>query len=205
MGERLRNLELANETNLHSISRKDQKIKELRAEVQSEKDRRQQAEGTASKTNQLMTQARDDYNRTCAELQEIANHARTQYDVLAKSGQREKSEQQKRFKAIRDDFFGLKEQHEKRHVELERLDTIMAQKNREIEASRENFNKLFEDYEAYRKANDEELGRLIGNGRQGEAKIDAALALLKETEGKMKWVIQISEGLNDSNSKKETS
>ena len=193
MGERLRNLELANETNLHSISRKDQKMKELRAEIQSEKDRRQHAEGAANQTNLLMTQARDDYNRRSAELQEIANHSQTQYDVLVKSRQREKAEQEKRFKAIRDEFLALKAEHEKKHVELERLDTIMAQKNREIETSRENFDKPFEDYEAYKKAHDEDVRGLIDRGHQGEGKIDAALASLKETEGRMKWVIQISE------------
>lgn len=199
MGERLRNLELANETNLQSISRKDQKIKELRTDVQNEKDRRQNAEGTASHTNQLMTKERDENNRKCAELQEIANCSRTQYDVLASSRQRENAEQQKRFKAIRDDFLALKAQEENKHVEMERLDTIMAQKNREIEAGREKFDKLFKDYEAYKKAHDEDVEGLISRGHQGEAKLDAALASLKATEGQMKWVILNS----DSKSKQE--
>lgn len=201
MGERLRNLELANETNLQSISRKDQKIKDLRAEVQSEKDRRQNAEGTASHANRLMAQERDEHNRKCAELQEIANCSRTQYDVLANSRQRENAEQQKRFKVIRDDFYGLKAQQENKHVELERLDTIMAQKNREIEAGRENFDKLFEDYEAYKKAHDEDVQGLINRGHHGEAKLDAALASLKATEGQMKWVILNSDSSRSSNSK----
>lgn len=192
MGERLRNLELANETNLQSISRKDQKIKELRAEVQSEKDRRQKAEGAANRTDQLMTEARDEYNRKCAELQEIANYSKTQYDVLAQSGQREKTEQQKRFKAIRDDYLALKAEHDKRIGDLERLDAILAAKDHEIESSQEKSTKLFETYEAYKKAHDEEVGGLIDNGHQNEAKIDAALASLKQTEGQMKWAIQVN-------------
>lgn len=203
MGERLRNLELANETNLQSISRKDQKIKDLRVEVQNEKDRRQNAEGTARHANQLMAQERDENNRKCAELQEIANCSQTQYDVLAKSRQRENAEQQKRFKVIRDDFYGLKAQQENKHVDLERLDTIMAQKNREIEAGRENFDKLFEDYEAYKKAHDEDVQGLINRGHHGEAKLDAALASLKATEGQMKWVILNSDLSKSSNSKQE--
>ncbi|XHG03343.1 hypothetical protein AWENTII_006654 [Aspergillus wentii] len=192
MSERLRNLEQANETNLHSISRKDRKIEELRAEAQTEKERRNHAQGETSKIHQMMAEARDDYNRRCAELNEMAAHARTQYDVLAKSNQRERADQQKKFNSIRDDVLALKAKHESKNVELERLDAVMAQKNREIETSRENFEKLFEDYEAYKKANDEELRGLIEKGQQGEAKINAALASLKETEGQMKWAIRIN-------------
>lgn len=198
MGERLRNLELANETNLQSISRKDQKLKELRADVQGEKERRQNAEGTASHASQLMTQARDDYNRRTAELQEIASLSQTQYDVLLKARQRENAEQQKRFKAIRDDFLRLKAQHETKHVELERLDTIMAQKNREIEAARDSFDQLFDTYEAYKKAHDEEVQALISKGHHGADQLDAALASLQATEGQMKWVMLNHERTKDS-------
>lgn len=55
MTEQIRNLELANETNLHSISRKDRKIEDLRLEIQSERDRRHRAEKETDETNQLMT------------------------------------------------------------------------------------------------------------------------------------------------------
>jgi hypothetical protein len=167
------------------------KIEELRTELQNEKDRRVKAEGETRNIHQLMAEAQDDFHRKCAELNEMANHARTQYDVLAKSSQRERGDQQRKLKAIRDDFLSLKEEHESKGVEMERLDAVMAQKNREIEASKENFDKLFEDYEAYKKARDEELGGLIERGRQGEANLDAAYASLKETEGLMKWTIQV--------------
>lgn len=190
MTEQLRNLELANETNLNSISRKDRRIEELKAEVQSERNRRQQAEGEASKIHQLMDEARDDFNRKCAELKEIANYARTQYDVLAQAGQRERAEMQRKFQSIRADFVVLKETSEKKHVQLERLDAIMAQKNREIETGRENFDKLFEDYETYKGTHDDEVREMIERGYQNEAKVEAALASLKETEGRMKWAIQ---------------
>ncbi|KAE8386757.1 hypothetical protein BDV23DRAFT_137935 [Aspergillus alliaceus] len=191
MTERLRNLEQAHETNLHSISRKDKKIEELRAEVQSEKERRQRAEAETNKFHQLMDETRDDFNRKCAELQEVTNHARTQYDVLAKAGQRERADQQRKLKAIRDEIDTIKSRQEEKSLHLERLDAVMAQKNREIEIGRDNFDKLFETYESYKRAHDEEVHTLVEKGRQGNAKLDAALASLKETEGQMKWVIQV--------------
>ncbi|GKZ44801.1 hypothetical protein AbraIFM66951_007110 [Aspergillus brasiliensis] len=197
MTERLRNLEQANETNLHSISRKDKKIEELRVEIQGEKDRRSQAEGKARKTTQLMDEARDDFHRKCAELQEISNHSRTQYDVLAKTGQRERAEHLKKLKALRDDFVALKKRSDEKDTHVERLDVLMAEKDRELESSRQKFEALFAEYEAYKRTQDEELRSLIESGREGEAKINAALAALQETQGQMKWAIQVKEQIKD--------
>ncbi|KAE8351998.1 hypothetical protein BDV28DRAFT_149459 [Aspergillus coremiiformis] len=191
MTDRLRNLEQAHETNLHSISRRENKIEELRAEVQNEKDRRQRAEMETNKFHQLMDETQDDFHRKCAELQEIANHARTQYDVLAKAGQRERADQQRKLKAIRGEIDALKSQQEEKSLHLERLDAVMAQKNREIEIGKENFDKLWETYESYKKAHDEEVHTLLEKCRQGDGKTDATLASLKEIEDRMKWVIRV--------------
>ncbi|PYH97816.1 hypothetical protein BO71DRAFT_346194 [Aspergillus ellipticus CBS 707.79] len=197
MTERLRNLEQANETNLHSISRKDKKIDELRAEIQGEKDRRIQAEGESRKVNQLMDSARDDFHRKCAEMQETSSHSQTQYDVLAKTRQREQVEHLKKLKLLRDDFIGLKKHKDEGGVKLARMDALMAEKDRELEKSRERFDNLFANYEAYKRANDEEVRMLVENGREGEAKLDAALASLKETEDRMKWVLQVKNEVKD--------
>lgn len=197
MAERLRNLELANETNRQSISRKDRKIEELRSEIQSEKNRRQRAEDETNRTNQLMAETRDGFNRKCADLQETTNHVRTQYDVLATTRQREQADQQKRVKTIRDEFSALKQEHEKRNAQLEQLDAVIAQKNREIEVNRENFEKVFENYEAYKKARDLEVRELVENGHKNEATIDRALASLKKTQGEMKWAIRLRDEIKD--------
>lgn len=199
MTEQLRNLEMANEANLHSISRKDRKIESLRAEIQIEKNRRETAEGESRKVHHLMVESRDEFNRKTAELNEIANLARTQYDALAQAGQRERAEMQRRFQAIRGDIASLREANEKKNVQLERLDAIMAQKNREIEASRESFDKLVEDYAAYKRAYDSEVREMIERAYKNEAKLDVAVMSLKETEGRMRWAINrtVAKDLNE--------
>ncbi|KAL4883712.1 hypothetical protein BJY04DRAFT_23154 [Aspergillus karnatakaensis] len=196
MTDRLRNLEHSHEMSLHSLSRKEKKIEELRAELQTEKDRRQQAESEKERFHQLMDEAQDDFHRKCAELQEIAHHSQTQYDVLAKAGQRDRADQQRRLKAIREDFIGLRQKHEQTNSQIDHMDTIMAQKDQEIELARKNFEELFKEYETYRKANDDELRELIEQGQQGEARFNAALASLKETEGQMKWVLKVKREVN---------
>ncbi|KAL4803006.1 hypothetical protein BDV18DRAFT_146061 [Aspergillus unguis] len=197
MTDRLRNLEHSNEINLHSLSRKEKKIEELRAELQSERDRRQQADNEKSRFRQLMDEAQDDFHQKCAELQEIAQHYQTQYDVLAKSGQRERADQQRKLKGIRDDFIALRDKHEQTKSQMGQLDSNMALKDREVEQARENFEALSKQYEAYRQARDEELGGLVERGRSADARFEATLASLKETEGRMKWVLQVKREVND--------
>ncbi|KAL4902632.1 hypothetical protein BDW74DRAFT_158209 [Aspergillus multicolor] len=197
MTDRLRNLEHSNEMNLHSLSRKEKKIEELRAELQGERDRRELADNEKARFRQLMDEAQDDYHQKCAELQEIAHHTQTQYDVLAKSGQRERSDQQRRLKGIREEFIALREAHNQTNSQLGQLDSIMAQKDREIEVERAKFEALFKQYEAYKRAHDEEVRDLIEQNQQGQAKLDAALVSLKETEGQMKWVLQVKREVND--------
>ncbi|KAL4798305.1 hypothetical protein BDV19DRAFT_357544 [Aspergillus venezuelensis] len=197
MTDRLQNLEHSHEMSLHSLSRKEKKIEELRAEIQSERDRRQQAENEKTRFRQLMDEAQDDFHSKCAELQEIAHHAQTQYDVLAKSGQRERADLQRRLKSIRDDIDAMKTKHDKANSQIDQLDSNMAQKDRELERAKENFEALFKQYEDYKRAHDGEVRDLIEQGQQGEAKFNAALASLKEAEGQMKWVLQVKCAVND--------
>ncbi|KAL5336690.1 hypothetical protein BJX70DRAFT_389750 [Aspergillus crustosus] len=196
MTDRLRNLEHSHEMSLNSLSRKEKKIEELRTELLNEKDRRQQAETEKERFHQLMDEAQDNFHRKCAELQEIAHHSQTQYDVLAKAGQRDRADQQRRLKSIREEFIGLRDKHEQTNSQIDQMDSIMAQKDRELELARENFEILFKEYETYRQTNDEEVRALIKQGQQGEVRFDAALASLKETEGQMKWVLQVKREVN---------
>jgi chromosome segregation ATPase len=189
--DRLQNFEHSHEMNLHSLSRKEKKIEELRAEIQAERERRQRAEDEKEKFRQLMDEAQDDFHQKSAELTEIANHSRTQYDVLAKAGQRERADHQRRLKGIREEFIALREKHEQTNSQIDRLDSIMAQKDQELELAHANFENFSKEYETYKRTHDEEIRSLIEANQQGEARFSAALASLKETEGRMKWVMQV--------------
>ncbi|KAL4890610.1 hypothetical protein BDV59DRAFT_92179 [Aspergillus ambiguus] len=191
MTERLRNLEQANETNLHSIARKDKKLEELRAELQSERARRVQADGDKVKINQLLDEAADEFHRKRAELEEIAAHARAQYDVLAAHGQRDRADTQRKLAALRADFTALKQKQVEKGPQLERLEELAAQKDREIQSARERFDRLFAEYEAYRRVHDEDVSSLVEKGRRCDSRVETALATLKETEGEMKWVMRL--------------
>lgn len=195
IGERLRNSEQSNEANLNSIARKDRKIEDLKAEIQQERARRQRAEAEMARVNQLMSEKQESFHRRCAELQEITNHATAQYDALAKATQREKSDLQRKFKHLRDEINSLREQAAKKDLEQERLDALIDRQNKELEAERNRIAGIFNAYQSYKNQRDQELRDLIEHGHQNEATIDAGLASLKETEDKMKWVMNVKKNI----------
>ncbi|KAH8692189.1 hypothetical protein BGW36DRAFT_431411 [Talaromyces proteolyticus] len=195
IGERLRNSEQSNETNLASIARKDRKIEDLRTEVQNEKARRVRAEAETSKVNQLMSEEQDEFHRKCAELQESANHYTAQYEVLSKSSLRERADTQRKLKGLRDDLLALRSQAEKKDREQERLDALIDRQNQELEAERKRIQEIFNAYDSYKTTRDRELEDLIKKGRNNQATVDAAVASLKEAEDKMKWVMNIKKNI----------
>lgn len=193
--ERLRNSEQSNETNLASIARKDRKIEELRAEVQSEKARRIKAETETAKVNQLMSEEQDEFHRRCAELLETSNYSTSQYEALSKASLREKSDLQRKFKGIRDEIASLREQAQIKDKEQERLDALINRQNQELEQERRRVKEIFNAYDTYKTSRDREFEDLVTKGRQNQANVDAAVASLKETEDKMKWVMHVKKDI----------
>ncbi|EED13398.1 conserved hypothetical protein [Talaromyces stipitatus ATCC 10500] len=193
--ERLRNSEQSNETNLASISRKDRKIEDLRTEVQNEKARRLRAEAETAKVNQLMSEEQDGFHRRCAELQEASNYSTSQYEALSKASQREKSDLQRKFKGIKDELASLREQAELKDREQERLDALIDRQNQELETERRRIQEIFTAYDNYKTSRDREFEDLVAKGRRNQANVDAAVASLKETEDKMKWVMHVKKDI----------
>lgn len=193
MTERLRNLEQVNETNLHSIARKDRKVEELRVELNNERAKRQDAEANANKTNVAMQEESENHNREQARLQEIAKFHETQYDVLATTTKREKVDMHKRFNALYAELQSIAKAHKSQMVGWDRLDVLADQKNREIEHLKGVHEKLVAGHTQYKKYKDDELRGTIEHAHVNNAEIDVVLAGLREVQAQMRWAIQLNE------------
>jgi len=189
--EYLRNAESTNEAHLRSISRRDRKIAELQEIAEKERTRRENAESGAANAQRLMSETQDEFHRQSSHLQEIANHHKTQYEALSKSSQRDKAELARKIKMIRDEISSLRKESEEKDIQLERLDVIMSQKNRELESATERTDRVFTAYQAYKVENDRELRRLIEEGQQHEAKVKETLSALKDAEHKYRWAVNV--------------
>jgi chromosome segregation ATPase len=191
MNERLRNLEQVNETNLNSIARKDRKLEELRAELQNERSKRQEAERAANQTNATMQDERENHNREQARSQEIAKHYETQYEVLASTAKRDKADFARRINAIWAEFTTIANA-QKTHVHsTERLEVLADQKNREFDTLKDSYEKLLAKHTAYKDMKEKEFRDTIETAKSNNDNIAGVLSQLKETETEMKWVMRL--------------
>ncbi|KAL1954685.1 hypothetical protein VTO42DRAFT_789 [Malbranchea cinnamomea] len=197
VADRLRNAEQLNEANLNSITRRDRKIEDLKAELQSEKKRRIKAEEDARRTNQLAAQERDEHHRSLAEAQEIAHHARSQYDTLLLTRSREQGEYRSRFDAFRRELDALTQREVERQNQLSRFDVIIEQKNREIEAGKERMDRYERLLKEYKEHSDRALSELLQRSRRNDEEIGKALTEAKETTDKMNWVLNVKGNIRD--------
>lgn len=190
--ERLHNLEQVNETNLISLARKDRKIEELRSELNAERTKRQDAEATATKTNQTMREERATHHREQARAEEIAKYHATQYDVVVASTKREKAEFEKRL----DDAFAQLRRfayaNATQRVSSDRLEVICDQKNRAIEVMATANEKLQAAHAEYKQYKDNELHGTIERSHTNNAAIEKALAEIKDVQVEMKWVMRLA-------------
>lgn len=199
LNERLRNLEQVNETNLNSISRKDRKMEELRAELQSERTKRQVAEADTSKTNETMRAEREKHHREQARTLEISKFHETQYEALAATTKRDKSDLSRRLRILWDEVKGMAAAQKAQTVNTERLDVLADQKNREMEIMRENHEKLLANHAEYKKMKDNELRETIERAHANNTKIETAVASIRATEAEMRWAIQVNKNANAQN------
>ena len=189
--DRLRNLEQVHETNVNSISRKDRKIESLRAEIEGEKTRRLGAEEDSRKTTHLAAEERDRHHRELSEAQEVAKLNTNQYDTLTKTNMKQKRGYETRLNDLRDHISGLCDREQEKKVQLERLDVIISQKNREIDSGRERTERILHAFEEYKQARDLEIRDLIEQAHEKDSTIDKTMTRVQEVEDKMKWVMAV--------------
>ncbi|KAK2741915.1 hypothetical protein FQN57_005474 [Myotisia sp. PD_48] len=193
MTDRLRNSEQSHETNLISIARKDRKITDLKSEIESHRQRRIQAEDDARKTNQLAAQERDEHQRKFATAQEIAQRSKSAYDALAQARLRDRTEFQSRVNTCRKELDELNRREAGRQNQLERLEVVIEQKDRELSASRERGEHILALFERYKEEGDKVVSELVEKGRKNNEVIDEVLRETGEVTDKMKWVMKIKD------------
>ena len=146
----------------------------------------------ANQTNEMMREERENHNREQARLQEISKHHETQYEVLSSTTKRDKADFAKRINAISGQFQSIANAQKTHIHSTERLEVLADQKNREIEALKDSYEKLLAKHTAYKDMKENEFRDTLESAQSNNDKIDGALAKIKETESEMKWVIRLS-------------
>ncbi|KAI9824257.1 MAG: hypothetical protein M1832_002064 [Thelocarpon impressellum] len=185
------NLVQMREADLTSQARRDRKMEEMRADLEAERTRRQDADGQLralmrqgeAMERELRSQARDEAER--------ARRATSQYEVLSSSwkqldeGYRRKTERLKRV------LTRLGEETLEERAKLERLEITVEQQRQEVEKMRAAKDAVASQFEAFRTLADESTRSMRETAAANDAASDKALEETLKVLGEMRHVINL--------------
>ncbi|KAI5293760.1 hypothetical protein KEM52_005250 [Ascosphaera acerosa] len=185
--DRLNNAEQLHEADVLSITRKDRKIEELKAEIEKERAKRIKSEEDAKRTNQIAAEAKDLHTRTIAEAQETASQSKTQYEAIAKAHTRTLAETQMRISRFRQEVAEIGNREANRQKQLARLEAIIAQKDKELAAGEARMQQFIASLETYKSESENAVGQLAARAQRNDEEIERMMAEAAEVVQKMRW------------------
>ncbi|KAI9798862.1 MAG: hypothetical protein M1833_004365 [Piccolia ochrophora] len=180
-----------------SLARRGRKVEELKADLESERGRRSEAERHLKTIMTESERTEEGMKRQLREEVERAKKATSQYDVLSSSwrqlddGYRRKTERLKReMTQLNTDYT------EDRH-KLERMEIIIEQQRQEIEKMRLAKEAVSGQYDAYQREMEESTRAMRERASKNEQAQDKALEETLHVLGEMRHVINIKKFVRD--------
>jgi chromosome segregation ATPase len=173
------------------ISRRDRKIEELKAELGSEKGRREQAELLARQREKEREEGEERGRREVEGLRERERHATLHAEILETSHRQLTAEYKARAEKWKHDLDGVREQREADRKRLERLDVVAEQMRTEVERGRKVNAEIGEAWERLRDENGARLQGLQDVSEQENERVRLLSAEMDRVVKEMRWVMGV--------------
>ncbi|MCJ1238992.1 hypothetical protein MMC14_006984 [Varicellaria rhodocarpa] len=184
------------EVQTDSITRRDKKIEELKAELEMEKSRRVKAEADmmflAKDKNEIVQKCK----RETTAARERSESAMNQYHVLSRSWKGLDEGYRRTTQKLKADFDIVQSQRMKDQQRLAQLEVVSSQLRQQMENSIKAKDKMAKEFEEYKTIKDKSLKDMIERATSNESNSDRTLKEAQEVLGKMKWVINVNRDVN---------
>lgn len=177
------------------ISRRDRKIEELKAELVSERQRREKAESMARQREREKEEIEEQSRREMHNMTESTKHATLHAEILETSHKQLSADYRTRAENWRKDLNALKEGREQDRQRLARLDVVADQMRSELERSKKLNAELVESWERYREENDAHLRGLVDEGEQENERTRKLSTEMDRVVNQMRWVMGVKENV----------
>lgn len=191
------NLSHARDVDSGLISRRDRKIEELKAELASERQRREKAESLARLREREKGDIEEHSRREMHSMTESTKHATLHAEILETSHKQLAAEYRARAEAWRKEMGALNEGRDQDRQKLARLDVVTNQMRQELERSKRLNGELVESWERYREENDEQLQGLVDEGKHENERTRKLNMEMDQVVNQMRWVMGVKENVKD--------
>ena len=191
------NLSHARDVDSSLISRRDRKIEELKADLATERQRREKAESLARQREREKDEIEEQSRREVQSMTESTKHATLHAEILETSHRQLGTEYRARAEAWKKDLSTLAEGREQDRQKLARLDVVADQMRQELERSRKLNGEISESWERYREANDQQLQGLVDEGKKENDRTRKLSMEMDQVVNQMRWVMGVKENVKD--------
>ena len=185
------NLKHANSMDGTILARRDRKIEQLKAEVATERSRREASDQLARRLERQNEESQDTARRDVQLAQEEAKHATTHASVLEQSHRQLSSEYRQRAERWQKDIAVLQAQIKINNDKYDRLDVIGEHMRIETDRARQTQEEMAEQWDKYQKAHEEWKAALDDVANFENGKMRKLSEDMETITNKMKWVMSL--------------
>lgn len=179
------------EANNVTLGRKDRKIEELKAELESERARRVRSEGE----NKEISKERDEVVAACKkelmEEKEVARKSSSQYEVLSSSWRGLDDRYRRQMQRFKEDLQELEAGRREDQIRFDQLTVVFTQLNKEAASSQAEKEYVVKQFEQYKQDKDDSIRHMKEQAERNELANEKALEEMGRVVGQMKYCINV--------------
>lgn len=191
------NLLSMHETDKTLLTRKERKIEELRAELESEKSKREQAENETRETRKERDTVVQNLMKENMEEREQAKLSNCQYEILSKSWKGLEENYDRQTQKLKVTVKALQDELVEERQRLAQLDLTTEQLKRESEKMSSIKEALVETFEAYKDEQQRGIQGIRETAERNESQNEKLLEEVAAVVGEMKYVMSIKHNVRE--------
>ena len=191
------NLISIHETDKSFLAKKDRRIEELRADLETERSRREKAERETRESRRERDDIVEQMRREVAEDREQAKRSNSQYEVLSNSWKSMQERYERQAQKLNADLRDLRAEIESDRRKMAQLEVIMEQLRQEGDKTRKAKEKLSSDFQAYKAEQELGVSGIRQRAEQNDSIHDQTLRQMEALLGQMRYVINLKKNIRN--------
>ncbi len=194
----LEGLQVSNQTlsSIHEsdntqMTKKDKKIELLRADLQSEKLRREKAEKETRESRREREEVVEELRRIAAEDREEARRSTAQYEILASSWKTLEDRYERQTQKLKTDLYGLRTELDSDKRKMTELEIVIEQLTHELTKVAQVKDKLLTGFQAYKKEQESGLQEIQERAERNNSANEELHEQISGVLGQMKHVVNV--------------
>ena len=194
---KMANLEVICGTTEAALTRRDRRIEDFRAALETEKSLRKKAETEKRELSLAAEKTKDVCEKDLVRQKELALYASTQYDILKNAFQDAQNDYHDRFTKLRGDILTLEQQRQEDQQRFEALDAICAELRVDHDKSGYLNQSILDGYETYKNAREDAISPIVKKAEMDALLSDKVFQEVTDITGQMRYIMNLKKTLKD--------